>query len=145
VLKKANLNRSPAFTSYYESKYLSEHSAFAIEKKMASKISTNDYLTAIKYRRTVYGLNDKSPVPDERILEIIKEVALTSPSSYNTQPGRIIVLLGAPHKKLWDIISEVAVPIIKQLGGEDAGHAMSGRFQGFKGKIRYFAFQLTFS
>jgi predicted oxidoreductase (fatty acid repression mutant protein) len=98
-------------------------------------ISTNDYLTAVKYRRTVYGLTDKSPVPDERIIEIIKDVALASPSSYNTQPGRFTILLGAPHKKLWDIVSEIAVPMIKGMGGEEAANAMAGRFQMFKGKI----------
>jgi predicted oxidoreductase (fatty acid repression mutant protein) len=101
---------------------------------MAAKIPTNDYLTAVKYRRTVYGLNDKSPVPDERILEIVREVALTSPSSYNTQPGRIIVLLGAPHKKLWDIVAEIGVPLVKAHAGEEMANAMSGRFQMFKGK-----------
>lgn len=100
---------------------------------MAAKIPTDDYLTAVKYRRTVYGLNDKSPVSNERILEIIRGVASTSPSSYNTQPGRIIVLLGAPHKKLWDIVAGVAVPIIKAHAGEEAANAMAGRFQMFRG------------
>jgi predicted oxidoreductase (fatty acid repression mutant protein) len=105
-------------------------------------ISTNDYLTAIKYRRTVYGLTDKSPVSDERIIEIIKEVALTSPSSYNTQPGRFTVLLGAPHKKLWDIVSEIAVPILKGMAGEETANAMAGRFQMFKGKKPYHTFNI---
>jgi predicted oxidoreductase (fatty acid repression mutant protein) len=99
-------------------------------------VSTNDYLTAIKYRRTVYGLTDKSPVSDERIVEIIKEVALTSPSSYNTQPGRFTVLLGAPHKKLWDIVAEVAVPMIKGMAGEEAANGMASRFQMFKGNFQ---------
>jgi predicted oxidoreductase (fatty acid repression mutant protein) len=102
---------------------------------MAAKVATNDYLTAIKYRRTIYGLNDKAPVSDDRILEIIREVALTSPSSYNTQPGRIVVLLGAPHKKLWDLVAEIAVPLIKAHAGEEMATAMTGRFQMFKGKM----------
>jgi predicted oxidoreductase (fatty acid repression mutant protein) len=100
-----------------------------------AKIPTNDYLTAIKYRRTVYGLNDKSPISDERIVEIIREVALTSPSSYNTQPGRILVLLGAQHKKLWDICSEIALPMIKSMAGEEVLKAMEGRFNMFKGEL----------
>src|ERR1700761_1546157 len=106
-------------------------------------ISTNDYLTAVKYRRTVYGLNDKSPVSDERILEIVKEVALTSPSSYNTQPGRIVVLLGAPHKKLWDIVADIATPIIKGHAGEEMANAMAGRFQMFKGELRFPIFKYS--
>lgn len=100
---------------------------------MAAKISTNDYLTAVKYRRTVYGINDKSPVSDERIIEIIKEVQLTTPSSYNTQPGRITILLGAPHKKLWDIVINIAVPLVEAHAGKEMGEAMSKRFNMFKG------------
>jgi predicted oxidoreductase (fatty acid repression mutant protein) len=98
----------------------------------AAKISTDEYLKAVNYRRTVYGLNDKSPVSDERIVEIIKNVQLTSPSSYNTQSGRITVLLGAPHQKLWTMIDEIATPIITQHAGEDTGKFMQQRFAGFK-------------
>jgi uncharacterized protein len=100
---------------------------------MAAPITTNDYLKGISYRRTIYPLNDKSPVSDERILEIIKAVQSTTPSSYNTQPGRITVLLGAPHKKLWDIIASIASPIIEQHAGPDMAKAMAGRFEAFKG------------
>lgn len=99
----------------------------------ATKISTDEYLKAVNYRRTVYGLNDKSPVSDDRIVEIIKNVQLTSPSSYNTQTGRITILLGAPHKKLWTIIEDIAIPIIKQHAGEDTANFMKQRFGGFKG------------
>jgi len=99
---------------------------------MAATISTNDYLKAIEYRRTVYGLNDKAPVSDDRILEIVRAVSQTSPSSYNTQPGRIVVLLGAPHKKLWDMTAEIATPIVKEHAGEEMANAMAGRFAAFK-------------
>jgi len=101
---------------------------------MAAKIPTDDYLKAVGYRRTIYGLNDKSPVSDERIVEIIKSVVTTSPSSYNTQPSRVTVLLGAPHKKLWDIVAKVAVPIVKAHAGEEAAKGMEGRFNMFKGR-----------
>ena len=101
---------------------------------MAAKISTDDYLTAVGYRRTIYGLNDKSPVSDDRILEIVKAVVTTSPSSYNTQPSRVTVLLGAPHKKLWDIVAEIAVPIVKAHAGEEAAKGIAGRFKMFRGQ-----------
>lgn len=98
----------------------------------AAKISTDEYLKAVNYRRTVYGLTDKSPVSDDRIVEIIKNVQLASPSSYNTQTGRITVLLGAPHKKLWTMIDEIAIPIIAQHAGEGTAGFMKQRFDGFK-------------
>lgn len=99
---------------------------------MAAKIPTEEYLKAVKYRRTVYGLNDKSPISDDRIIEIIKEVQLTSPSSYNTQPGRITVLLGAPHKKLWDLTLEHGVPLVREHAGEEMAKSMTDRYNMFK-------------
>jgi len=99
---------------------------------MTAPIATDDYLKGVSYRRTIYGLNNKSPVSDERILEIIKAVAITSPSSYNTQPGRFTVLLGAQHRKLWDIVSEIALPIVTQHAGEAAAKGLGGQFGAFK-------------
>lgn len=94
-------------------------------------ISADQWLAAAKYRRTVYGLKDTSPVPDSRIEEIIKEVISFSPSSYNTQPGRITLVLGQKHKDLWDIITNVAEPILKG-AGPGVWEAMGPRFQAFK-------------
>jgi len=98
---------------------------------MAAKIPTDEYLKAVNYRRTVYGLNDKPTISDDRIVEIIKNVQLTSPSAYNTQSGRITVLLGAPHKKLWKMIDEIATPIVTQHAGEDTAKFMQSRFTSF--------------
>ena len=94
-------------------------------------ISTDDFIKAIQHRRTVYPLNDKSPVSDARIEEIVKGVMITTPSSFNTQSGRVVVLLGEQHKKLWDIIREHALPLL-QHAGEDVVKMMEQRFAMFK-------------
>ncbi|KAH8812117.1 Nitroreductase-like protein [Xylogone sp. PMI_703] len=94
-------------------------------------ISTNQWLAAAKYRRSVYALKDTSPVPDSRIEEIIQEVISFAPSSYNTQPGRITIVLGQKHKDLWDAVITVAEPILKG-AGPGVWDAMGPRFQAFK-------------
>lgn len=94
-------------------------------------ITAGQWLAAAKHRRTVYGLKGTSPVPDSRIEEIVKEVLTFSPSSYNTQPGRITLVLGEKHKQLWDIVSENAEPILKA-AAPGVWEAMSPRFQAFK-------------
>lgn len=102
---------------------------------MAPPIKTDDYIKAVAYRRTVYGINDKLPagVDDERIISIIGKIHQASPSSYNTQTGRVTILLGAPHKKLWDLVLEIGVPIVKQHAGEGAAGKMAGMWGAFKG------------
>ncbi|KAH6873849.1 Nitroreductase-like protein [Thelonectria olida] len=95
----------------------------------SDNITTDQFLKAAKYRRTVYGLKDASPVPDSRIEEIVKEVLSFSPSSYNTQPGRISLILGEKHKQFWDIAIKEAEPILTAAG---AWEALGPRFHAFK-------------
>ena len=51
--------------------------------------SANTFLEAIKKRRTYYALSNKSTVPDSRIEEIVKEIVLHVPSSFNSQSSRV--------------------------------------------------------
>jgi predicted oxidoreductase (fatty acid repression mutant protein) len=95
------------------------------------EVKTDQWLAAAKHRRTVYGLAGTSPVPDSRIEDIVKEVISFSPSSYNTQPGRITLVLGQKHKDLWDIIISTAEPILKA-AGPGVWDTMGPTLQAFK-------------
>ncbi|KAJ5485713.1 hypothetical protein N7530_000013 [Penicillium desertorum] len=65
------------------------------------------YLCFIRQRRTFYSLTNTSPVSDERIVEVVQEVVRHSPSSFNAQTSRVVILLGEEHLKLWTIALEV--------------------------------------
>ncbi|KAF2756430.1 Nitroreductase [Pseudovirgaria hyperparasitica] len=108
-------------------------------------ITTDAYLQAVKFRRTVYPLTNKSPVSDARIEEIVQGVIGSSPSSYNTQSTRVLVLLGAQHEKLWDLVREHALPLL-QGAGEDVVKSMEGRFSMFRaayGSVLFFENKAT--
>ncbi|PSD80422.1 nitroreductase [Acinetobacter baumannii] len=96
---------------------------------MAPTITTDQFLAAAKFRRTVYGLKASSPVPDSRIEEILKEVLSFAPSSYNTQSARFTLVLGEKHKQFWDIVIKESEGILKSVGAWDA---MYPRFQAFQ-------------
>ena len=96
----------------------------------APQINTDQWLQAAKYRRTVYGLKDTSAVSDSRIEEIVSEVLTFTPSSYNTQPARISLLLGEKHKQFWDVVIKAAEPILTAAG---VWEAFGPRLQAFKG------------
>lgn len=65
-----------------------------------------DMLTAMKNRRSIYGISKEAVVSDERIHEIIKEATKHTPSAFNSQTARVVVLLGEQSDKLWSITSE---------------------------------------
>jgi len=62
-----------------------------------------DFYNAVKDRRSFYGINKESPVSDERIGEIAEAAVKHAPTAFNSQSGRVLVLLGDNHNKLWDI------------------------------------------
>ncbi|CAF9906638.1 MAG: hypothetical protein GOMPHAMPRED_004823 [Gomphillus americanus] len=97
---------------------------------MSTKPSTAEFLKAIEHRRTVYPLTNKVDVSDDRIVEIVQEVLKVSPSSYNTQPMRVAIMLGEEHVKLWKIVREHAMPIL-QSAGEKVVEMMSSRIDMF--------------
>lgn len=67
---------------------------------------SKDLFSAVKDRRSIYGISKEAVVPDERIIEIVNYAVKHAPSAFNSQSGRAVVLLGGHHDKLWDITME---------------------------------------
>lgn len=65
-------------------------------------------------RRSIYSLTNESTVSDERLEELITEVIKHTPSSFNSQTTRIVVLLKDENQKLWENALEVASSQIPQ-------------------------------
>lgn len=54
-----------------------------------------DFYTALKERRTFYGINNESVVSDEKIKEIIEQAVKYSPTAFNSQSGRVRMFTAA--------------------------------------------------
>ena len=67
-------------------------------------IKMKDILTAIKDRRSYYSIEKKSPISDDELIEALKTIVKNSPSGFNMQSGKIVILLDEHHDKLWDIV-----------------------------------------
>ncbi|KAK2741705.1 hypothetical protein FQN55_008204 [Onygenales sp. PD_40] len=76
---------------------------------MADKL---DFLAAVHNRRSIYKLNKTSPIPDERIEEIVHAAIKDVPSSFNSQSTRLVVLLKEEHDKFWDIVKDCLKAIV---------------------------------
>lgn len=68
---------------------------------------TQEFLQAIRNRRSVYTISDKTSVPKEHIVKLVKEAVLHTPSSFHMQSGRTAILFGEHHRALWEIVLEV--------------------------------------
>lgn len=77
---------------------------------------TKDFYSVLKNRRTYYGINKEVQVSDEKIKEIVEFAVKYTPSSFNSQTARVVVLTEAAHDKLWDITTET---LRKMVGNGD--------------------------
>ncbi|WP_350604368.1 nitroreductase family protein, partial [Pseudoalteromonas sp. SMN1298-MNA-CIBAN-0114] len=76
----------------------------------------------------MYALSDQLPVSNEEVVKLVEHAVLHTPSAFNSQSARIVVLFGDEHHKLWDITEETLRVIV----GDDE------KFQGTKNKIAGF-------
>ncbi|MCC3375571.1 nitroreductase family protein [Cohnella sp. REN36] len=89
---------------------------------------SKSFLTAVEDRRTVYALSKSSPISDARIQEIVEFAVKHSPSSFNSQSGRAVVLLGEQHDKFWELTKST----LKALVSEDQWVSTEQRLGGFQ-------------
>ena len=71
-----------------------------------------DFITAVKERRTYYAISKKSSISNEQIKRIVEEGVLNTPSAFNSQSARTVLLLGEHHDKLWSIVKETLRNIV---------------------------------
>lgn len=72
----------------------------------------NNFYKAIENRRSYYGIGKDKVVSDERIKEIVEHAVKHTPSAFNSQSTRTVILLGEEHDKLWDIAKEALRKIV---------------------------------
>ncbi|MFZ5967438.1 MAG: nitroreductase family protein [Bacillota bacterium] len=98
---------------------------------------TKDFNTAVKERRTIYGISKETTVSDERIQEVIKDAVKYTPSAFNSQSARVIVLFGENHNKLWDITKEALRKIVPE-GSFASTEEKINSFRGGYGTVLFF-------
>ena len=73
---------------------------------------SNSFIELIKKRRTIYSLGNDLPVSQDRVTALIKDAVKHSPTAFNSQSSRVVVLFGENHKKLWNIVKDCLRSIV---------------------------------
>jgi predicted oxidoreductase (fatty acid repression mutant protein) len=71
-----------------------------------------DFYSAIKDRRSIYGISKETVVPQAKIQEVINHAVMYTPSAFNSQSARVVLLFGENHDKLWNITKEALRKIV---------------------------------
>ena len=59
-----------------------------------------------KKRRSIYALGRQVTQTPEALYDLVKSAVKQSPTSFNNQSVRAVVLMGDAHEKLWDITAQ---------------------------------------
>ena len=95
------------------------------------------FVEALKNRRSIYQLGENISLSNTELEELVKDVVKHSPSSFNSQTQRVVILFGDSSKKLWSI-TEAA---LKEVTPEEAFPNTQAKLNGFaagKGTILFF-------
>lgn len=98
---------------------------------------SKDFFSSIKDRRTYYAISKETTLPDEKLKGLIEDAINYTPSAFNSQSSRVILLLGQHHDKLWDITMEALRKIVPaaQFGTTEA---KINSFKSGYGTVLYF-------
>ncbi|KRN04765.1 nitroreductase family protein [Holzapfeliella floricola] len=101
----------------------------------------NSFIDLMTQRRSIYALGKNVPQSKEEITTLIKEAIKQSPTAFNNQTTRAVILFGNSSDKVWDMTIDVLRSIMSD---DDAFEQSKARVSSFKngiGTILYFSDQ----
>lgn len=97
----------------------------------------NNFIELMKERRSVYNLGNNIKKSKEELNALVFRAVELSPSSFNSQSSRVVILWGNHSHKLWDIAKDE----LKVLISEEAFKSTSEKLDSFargSGTILFF-------
>ncbi|RLM25745.1 nitroreductase [Brenneria alni] len=88
---------------------------------------SNVFLQSIKNRRSIYAIGKTLPISEDQVASLVTEAVKHSPSAFNSQSSRVVILFDEQHEKLWDIVKQQ----LKKIVPEDAFTATEKKLASF--------------
>ncbi len=89
----------------------------------------DEMLKLVKNRRSIRVVGEEIGQTDEELEKILGELVLHMPTAMNMQSTRLVLLLGAQHKKLWQIVHDT----LAKHNEKGVSDATAKKLQGFAG------------
>lgn len=70
------------------------------------------FIELIKNRRSIYAIGNNLSQSNDEIEKLIQEAIRHSPSAFNSQSSRAVILFGQSHHKIWNTVLEVLKSIV---------------------------------
>lgn len=73
---------------------------------------TNATIASLKNRRTQYALGRNAALSTDQLDALIKEAIRLTPSSFNSQSSRAVILFGAASEKFWQLTEDALRAVV---------------------------------
>lgn len=88
---------------------------------------TNPFIETARRRRSQYSLGKTLPISQDEVTALIQEAVKQSPSSFNSQSSRAVILYGSESLKFWEQVKTALRAIVPA----DAFAATEGKINSF--------------
>ena len=96
-----------------------------------------EFIESLKSRHSEYSLNKDISISDAELQSFLEDITRSTPSAFNSQSQRVVMLLGDAHNQLWDQLIEVMKGIVEGEQFEKTKEKILG-FKGAYGTILFF-------
>jgi len=82
---------------------------------------------SLSRRRSIYGLGDEISVSETCFIETVESCVKHSPSAFNVQSARVVILLNEYHKKFWELVWQA----VKKVTSKEKQTASKSKIEAF--------------
>lgn len=95
------------------------------------------FIDQIEKRRTIYAIGNQVALSNTELEVLIKKAIRLSPSAFNSQTSRAVILFDASHVKFWEIVRETLRKIVPEAAFEATNNKISS-FAAGKGTVLFY-------
>ena len=99
---------------------------------------TTTFRQALEQRRSYYALSAESPLDDSQLEELVQFAVKFTPSAFNSQSTRTVLLLGEAHTKLWNIVKQTLKEIVPANAFKKTEQKIDNSFASGYGTVLFF-------
>ncbi|MGQ8975818.1 nitroreductase family protein [Acinetobacter schindleri] len=99
---------------------------------------SNQFLDLITKRRTIYAIGKNVTQSPEFLTDLIQNAIKQSPSSFNSQSSRALILFNGEHEKFWSFVAEKLKSYAKDEESAAKTSAKMGTFVAGLGTVLFF-------
>ena len=90
-----------------------------------------------KKRHSIYALGENLPLTQNEVYELVTDTIQSSPTAFNSQTVRAVVLFGEKSNRVWDIVEETLRKIVPAENFQSTADKIAS-FRAGAGTILYF-------